>query len=223
MGYQKVILQGTLGSAENWSISTSWRNFELFPATMTQEMIESLALRLVTAIPAATMPANLKALVSSSASITGWRVEQRGEDENLEHVGEAAYGAPILGTGTALKSPQDALVISLRSTTPGARGRGRVYWPALGATLGADFALTGPTPANIVDAARVLFTLIGDQINDEWADNSFAVTTELAVRSITDHQSRKVVRLQVGNRLDTQRRRRDKLVETYSVANYPGP
>jgi hypothetical protein len=33
--------------------------------------------------------------------------------------------------------------------------------------------------------------------------------------------SRKVERLQVGSILDTQRRRRDSLVETYVMQNYP--
>ena len=106
---------------------------------------------------------------------------------------------------------------------PGARGRGRVYWPALGATLGSDFALTTPASDVIALAAATLFDLIGDQINAEWAANSIAVTTELAVRSVTDHQSRTVVRLQVGNRMDTQRRRRDRLVENYAVQSYPLP
>lgn len=223
MSYQKIILQGNLGSAENWSISTSWRNFELFPAVMTQEMIESLALRLVTNIPSGSIPSALKTLLSTSASITGWRVEQRDEGEELTNVGEAAYNAPIAGTGAASKSPQDAIVVSLRTTTPGARGRGRVYWPALGATLGSDFALTTPASDVIALAAATLFDLIGDQINAEWAANSIAVTTELAVRSVTDHQSRTVVRLQVGNRMDTQRRRRDRLVENYAVQSYPLP
>lgn len=223
MSYQKTILQGNLGSAENWSISLSWRNFELFPAVMTQEMVESLALRLVTNIGATQFGTYLRTLLSTSATITGWRVEQRDEGEELTNVGEAAYATPVAGTGSPSKSPQDALVVSLRTTTPGARGRGRVYWPALGAALGADFALTAPGSQQVVDAAASLFDLIGDQINAEWAANSIAVTTELAVRSVTDHQSRKVVRLQVGNRLDTQRRRRDRLVENYAVASYPLP
>ncbi|MGK4456075.1 hypothetical protein, partial [Klebsiella pneumoniae] len=72
-------------------------------------------------------------LLSTNGSVTGFRVENRGEDEELLNVGEAAYTSPITGTGTASKSPQDAITISLRTSTPGARGRGRIYWPALGA------------------------------------------------------------------------------------------
>lgn len=214
-------MMGTLGSTENWSCGLTWRNFELFPASMTQPMIESLATRLVTALPSGTIPTALRGLWSSSASLTGWRVEQHGEDEALTNVGQASYTTPVNGSGTATKTPQDALVVSLRTSTPGARGRGRLYWPALAATLSSDFSLTGPTPAAAALATAQLMKLVGDQINAEWAANSQAVTCELAVRSIADHTSRKVERLQVGSALDTQRRRRDKIIETYTVQAYP--
>lgn len=221
MSYIKTIMLGTLGTAENWSCGITWRNFELFPASMTQTMIESLSTRLVTAIPAASVPAQLKTLWSNSCNLTAWRVEQHGEDEALTNVGQASYATPVAGTGGASKSPQDALVVSLRTATPGARGRGRLYWPALGASLTTDFSLSSPSATNIALATAQLMKLVGDQINAEWAANSQAVSAELAVRSITDHTSRKVERLQVGSALDTQRRRRDKVIETYIVQAYP--
>ena len=96
-----------------------------------------------------------------------------------------------------------------------------MYWPALAAPLGTDFKITSANSLGYATAAAQLLKLIGDQINAEWAANSIAVTTELAVRSTTDHVSRKVERIQVGDVLDTQRRRRDRLSETYSVVNYP--
>lgn len=221
MSYIRIIMLGGLGDAEVWTCGLSYRNFELFPASMTQTMIESLATRLVTVIDATAIGSNLRTLISSSAEIRGWRVEQHEEDESLANVAEAFYATAIAGTGTPTKTPQDAVVISLRTSTPGARGRGRVYLPALGASLNASFRLTGPTPAVILAGARGLFRLIGDQINAEWAANSIAVTAELCVRSVTAHQSRKVERVQVGDVLDTQRRRRDRIPENYSVLTYP--
>lgn len=221
MSYIKTIVLGGIGSAEVWSSGASWRNFELFPASMTQTMIESLARRLVTNIPTATWPANLRSLLSTTGEIRGWRVEQHEEDESLSNVGEAFYTTPVAGTSAATKTPQDSLVFSLRTSTPGARGRGRMYWPALAAPLGTDFKITSANALAYATAAAQLLKLIGDQINAEWAANSIAVTTELAVRSTTDHVSRKVERIQVGDVLDTQRRRRDRLSETYSVVNYP--
>lgn len=221
MSYIKTIMLGRLGASEQWSCGITWRNFELFAASMSQTMIESLAQRLVTNITGTAIPANIKSLWSNSAGLIAWRVEQHGEDEKLTNVGEAAYATQIVGTGSASKSPQDAIVVSMRTSTPGARGRGRLYWPALGVSLTSEFALSSPTPAAIALASAQLFKLVGDQITAEWAANSMAVTPELAVRSVTDHQSRKVERLQVGSVLDTQRRRRDKLIESYAVQNYP--
>jgi hypothetical protein len=221
VSYIKVIALGRIGAAEKWSCGVVYRNFELFAASMSQTMIESLANRLITGIPSASIPSTLKSVWSNAVSITGWRVEQHGEDEKLTNVGEAAYAAAPVGSGSMSKSPQDALVVSLRTSTPGARGRGRIYWPALGVGLNGEFQVTTPTQAQIALATAQLFQLIGDQIKSEWAANSMAVTPELAVRSITDHMSRKVERLQVGSILDTQRRRRDSLVETYVMQNYP--
>lgn len=221
MTYIRTIMLGRLGASEDWSCSLTWRNYELVPASMTQTMVESLANRLVANVTATTGWAAIRTLWSSAVTLTGFRVEQREEDETLRNVGQAAYATPISGTGNATKSPQDACVVSLRTSTPGARGRGRVYMPALGAALNAEFALAGPLPASVAAGAAALFKLVGDQVNAEWAANSFAVTTELAVRSVTDHQCRKVERLQVGSALDTQRRRRDRLVESYAVTKYP--
>lgn len=223
MSYIKVIILGGMGSTEVWSCSTSWRNFELFPATMTQTMIESLATRIKTNVSGVGIGTALRSLISNQGEIRGFRVEQHGEDEKLTNVAESFYAGPSVGTGSPSKTPQDAVVISLRTSTPGARGRGRVYWPAAGAGLSTDFRLAAPTPAQIALQAAQMFDLIGNQINAEWAANSFAVTTELAVRSVTDHQSRKVERLQVGDILDTQRRRRDSMVENYVQQGYPIP
>lgn len=221
MTYIRTIMLGTLGSVENWSCGVTWRNFELFPASMSQTMIESLASRLVSSILTGSVPTALKQLLSTSGSITGWRVEQHEEDETLRNVAQGSYSSPIFGSGSASKTPQDSLVLSMRTSTPGARGRGRVYWPAIGASLSPEFALSTPAPASVAAGAATLFQLIGNQLNAEYAANSMAVTVELAVRSVTDHSSRKVERIQVGSALDTQRRRRDKIIENYTVVNYP--
>lgn len=223
MTYVKTIVLGGIGSSEVFSTAMTWRNFELFEAVMTQQMIESLSRRLITNITTAQIPQTLKQLMSNATELRGWRVEQHDEDERLTNVAESFYAAPILGSGSASKTPQDSLVFSLRTSTPGARGRGRMYWPAIGAALGPDFKLTSPTATSVALAAATLADLVGDQINAEWSANSIVVTTELAVRSTTDHASRKVERIQVGDVLDTQRRRRDNLPETYVVQTYPLP
>lgn len=221
MAYSRVIVQGTFGGGEVWSVGVAYSYFASAFSGFSQAQCESIITRLITNIPAATWPASLRTLVSGSGLIVGWRVETRQEDEKISAVAENAYGTPIGGTGGASKTPQDAIVISLRTTTPGARGRGRVYWPAIGASLDASFKLTSPTSTAITNDAKTLFKLIGDQLNAELAANSIVATVELAVRSQTLHECNPVVRLQVGNVLDTQRRRRDALVEAYATTSYP--
>lgn len=221
MSYLKVIALGSLGNGEVWSCGLTYRYFEIFGSQMTQTMLESVVQRIITAVTPTGLGTRLRNLMSSSATLTGWRVEQHNEDESINAVAQNNYGTAISGSGTATKTPQDSCVISLRTDTPGATGRGRIYWPALGATLSTSYKLTTPAPADVLVDAKALFKLIGDQLNAELAANSYAVTVELAVRSPTNHVSRKVVRLQAGDVLDTQRRRRDKLAEAYAATTYP--
>lgn len=138
-------------------------------------------------------------------------------------VGEANYPGPISGANPPSKSPQDALVFSLRTGQPGARGRGRMYWPACGASTSPDFKLSAPRNDQAVADMAKLLDLIGDQLNAELAANSLVATVELAVRSIANHTCYQVSQLRAGDVLDTQRRRRDKLSESYAVSAYPLP
>lgn len=223
MTYLKVSVLGAMSGGEVWSTTICYRFFELFPTTLTQAILDSAAQRLVTAINTSTWPTNLLALISSSASITGWRISQHEEDEKVISVGQANYPSPVPGINVPRMPPQTAVVISLRTGEPGARGRGRVYWPAMGASINTQFRLSSPDAPNVVSLAAQLFDLIGDQLNAELAANSLAVTVELSVRSITNHVAYQVNQLRVGNVLDTQRRRRDSLPEAYSYSGYPLP
>lgn len=221
MAYTRVIVQGSFSGVETWSSGVNFSFFASVFGGFSQTQCESIVQRLITNIPLATWPAALRALLSTTGSITGWRVETHQEDESISAVAENNYAAAIAGTGGATKSPQDCVVFSLRSGTPGARGRGRMYWPALGCTLGAGFKISAPTPLAIAGDAKALLKLIGDQLNAELAANSVAATVELAVRSQVGHENNPVIRVQVGDVLDTQRRRRDALVESYAVTAYP--
>lgn len=223
MTYLKVSVLGAMSGGEVWSTTVCYRFFAPFEITLTQAILDSAAQRLTTTLTTATFPTNLRAMMSSSASITGYRITQHGEDEQTIGVGQANYAAPVAGVNPPSKTPQDALVFSLRTGQPGARGRGRVYWPAMGATLGTTFKLTSPSNAQLVGEAASLFDMIGDQLNLELGANSIGATVELAVRSITGHTCYQVNQLRAGDVLDTQRRRRDKLVESYATSQYPLP
>lgn len=207
----------TIGS-ETWTTSPAYR-WVPFTTTFSQAMLQSLANRLVASIGAATF-GSLRALLSTQGLINGWRVEQWNEDDTLQGSAEASYGAALAGTGGASKSLQDALVVSLRTDRPGARGRGRLYWPAWGATLSGNWKLSSPVPATVAGDARTLLLAIQAQILAEAAANLISDVPQLAVRSRTYHESIQVTTLVVGDVLDTQRRRRDALPEQRSAVTY---
>lgn len=221
MAYTRVIVKGAFSGVETWSSGANYSFFASVFGGFNQTQCESIVQRLITNIPLASWPTNLRNLLSTGGSITGWRVETHQEDESISAVAENNYGTAVAGLTGGTKSLQDAVVISLRTATPGARGRGRMYWPALGASLGVGFKVASPTPAAIATDAKALLKLIGDQLNAELAANSIVATVELAVRSQVAHHNNPVIRLQVGDVLDTQRRRRDALVEAYAVTTYP--
>lgn len=221
MAYIRTILKGSLGAVEVWSTSTNWGIFGIHPDSPDQALVDGILARLITYTTVTNVPASFKTLLSSGSSITGWRVELRGENELTLSVAEGLLGTPVTGGGSASKTPQDAVVFSLRTSTPGPRGRGRMYFPAVGASLSAAFQLTGPSPAGIAADAKTWLNAIGSQMNAYFASISSVLTVVLSVRSQTDHVCRNVNQIQVGAVLDTQRRRRDSLPETYASVSYP--
>lgn len=221
LSYTRVILNGTLPGNEKWSIGVAFLWVPFSGMGLSAAMLDSLTNRLVSNIPTASIDIRLRTLLSSGGRITGWRAETREEDESLTAVAERQYPAAIVGTGAPNKTNQDSVVCSLRTTTPGARGRGRIYWPALNATLdAASGKLTTPAPVDIVTGFKSLFMAIQAEVLAEALANGFGDVPELAVRSVTSHQCHGVNQLQVGDVVDTQRRRRDRLVEARSVLAY---
>lgn len=221
MSYYRVVLKGSIGVVEVWSTSINYGVFGLSPDTPNQDGVDAISLALSTWINATNMPASLRLLMSTGSSIDTVRVEQRSETEATLAISERLLATSLPGSGAPNKTPQDCLVFSLRTNTPGARGRGRLYWPALQATLSASYQLTTPAPATVVADVKTFLSGIGSQMNAAFASISQVRTVVLSVRSVTDHVCRDVVKLQVGSILDTQRRRRDSLPESYVAVAYP--
>jgi hypothetical protein len=96
-----------------------------------------------------------------------------------------------------------------------------MYWPAVGATINASWQLSAPTPAASAADMKIWLNAIGTQLNDQYISEASALRVALAVRSSTDAVCRDVNQIQVGTTMDTQRRRRDTIRETYSSVTYP--
>lgn len=219
--YIRTILKGSIGTTEVWSVSINWGIFGLAPDVADQTATDAIANALKGWLTTTTVPASLRTLLATGQSIDSIRVEQRAEDEHVLTVAESLLTASVPGTSGASKTPQDSLVLSLRTNTPGPSGRGRIYWPALGALLTGQFQMTTPTQAATLADTKTFLSGIGTQINAAYASLSIVKTVVLSVRSVKNHQCYDVKSIQVGSILDTQRRRRSALPETYLSVAYP--
>jgi len=123
------------------------------------------------------------------------------------------YSTPKPGTGTFAVSPQDSVVISeLTEAKRGLARRGRIYLPA-------GFAIpdstTGRIPSvqvgNVLAKAKAYFDGISTLMETK-ADNGRIVVAS----SVREGQFRNVLSLELGNLVDNQSRRRNRLQEVYT-------
>lgn len=221
MGYLRIIVKGTIGTEEKWSNSLNYRITGGASDLPDNDLVTRVLARLLSDIVAGSFPNDLKNLISTAGSIVGFRVEKRGEDEVLLSMAEGNLAAPIVGLTSPTKTPQDALVVSLLTSSVGGAGRGRFYLPALGAVMSGSFQLTSPSPTLAVAAAKSWLNEIKIAADLAMSSVSDPRRFVLVVRSPTNHSDSIVNALRVGSLLDTQRRRRDALKETYVSTTFP--
>jgi hypothetical protein len=214
LSYVRVSILGNLFSEEVWSINPVFDPSFEFPGGVDQTALDAATL----AIANRTVPTSLRAAMSGVASRTGARCEVR-DDATDALIGISTQGSatPTAGTGGNFLTPQSAVVFSIRTNTPGGSGRGRVYWPAMGVTLTTAGRISAPSTSTM--AADMKSYLLG--MRSDLAAAFPTIGFDLAVRSKTTHTTPHAVRLQVGNIVDTQRRRRDNLPESYVQVAFP--
>lgn len=153
-----------------------------------------------------TVAGPLRQLMSTSLALTTVRVEAIADGEVVQ-VAEVD-GLDLPGTAIMTKVPQTALVLSLLTGRPGRSYRGRMYWPACGAAINQGTGrLSNPTIAQVAEAYDNLVVEIGIASDQE-------TSLVPVVYSPTLNVVTPVTQVSVGDVLDTQRRRRDTLVET---------
>jgi hypothetical protein len=213
MSYARVSILGTTVGGEVWSINPTFDPTGEFPG-WTQSTADA-----ATAAINNILPGNgLLNMLSTALTLTGCRLEVR-DDATDDLIGLSlamkTVGDP--GTGAPTKGPSNATVISLITETPGGSGRGRIYWPNVGGTVNTSLRQLNPTPATIASEMKTYLKAIETALETAYTLIGF----DLAVRSKTTHTTPHVVRLRVGDVIDTQRRRRDSLVESYANLAYP--
>jgi len=207
----KVAIQGQLPGGEVWSINPVWRIND-HPQTVTVGECQAI----VTAVNAIVIPTSIRTLWSSGTTVTGCRVEARTVAGELDSLAEGVRAVPVAGTGANPHTFQTALVVSLRSPLAGASGRGRLYLPATGQQLSVNSLRPPPSDmTSILSGAKTYLTAIQAAVTSQVPDSI------LAVWSRTLNTTLGVTRIQVGDVLDVQRRRRDQQIENYSEVAFP--
>lgn len=102
---------------------------------------------------------------------------------------------------------QCAPVVSTNAALAQRAGRGRFYAPSLAVEFVNGSRILAPARSALLDGAEALFTTL----------TAAGLTGVLYSR--TTHNTQEIIRVRVGDVIDTQRRRRNKLVEDYVSAN----
>lgn len=208
----RVSIVGSMPNGEEFSVNPVFKIGGDFGAPVTPTQAQTIA----TAVNAVAVPGALLVFIPSSCAYTGVRIEARSLTGALESQAEAVKASPSLGTSGSSHPFQVALVSSLRTGTPGGSGRGRLYWPATGATITAS--TLRPSAANMTSFAggvKTYLSGISAAIQATLPGTSLTVWSRLKVATYP------VSSIQVGDVLDTQRRRRDTLIESYTILAYP--
>lgn len=207
----RMSIIGQMPTGEEWSVNPCYIISD-FGISTSPAQVQAAA----TAAAAVAVPTQLLAVMSTGTTVNRIRLEARTASGTLENLAEAVRASSAAGTGATQHPFQTAIVASLRTAQVGATGRGRLYFPATG------IALTGATlrPAT----ASVTGFLAGAQTylsGLQTALRTVFSTAGLIVWSRSTTGMYLVDTIQAGDVLDTQRRRRDALVEAYSAVSYP--
>lgn len=214
MSYVRVSVVGQTLGGEVWSINPTFDPSGELETGINQTALDAAALAISNINPGTNMGQGM----SNALSIARCRLEVRSDSTDaLLALSDVGSTLTPTGTITPKMSVQNAVVFSLRTNTPGGSGRGRVYWPAIGLSIGSNLRLVNATQVALLSEFK---TYVG-AMKTALTTNFPLIGFDLAVRSKTTKTTPHVVRIQMGDVIDTQRRRRDTLREAYVSTVYP--
>lgn len=212
MAFNKLLIDGGLGGGvERWTVGVHYQG--TVDDAVTDEAALATWAETVRALFASngTWAPSLKALLGSNGSITRVRTYAYATPGTPAIAAGVSSGAAVPGTNSLTMPPQCSLVVSLMTSVPGRRTRGRFYWPNLTSTISADLRRSGnPTTATLA-------TAFGLAIEDWGLAATDATLVPVVVSAAGGGRVTTVTSLSVGDVIDTQRRRRDALVENRTV------
>lgn len=212
--YNKMTVSGTLPSGEVWSCGAAYKREDLIQDNVIRDY-EGLLDQANVAWGVirdweSTDP--LRTLLSVGGAINKVRWEYRDGPELIQAA--EVTGTPVAGFGAMTKTFQTSLVFSLLTGRAGRSYRGRIYWPALGAVIEADGRVQ---TSRIQNAANQM----AEFLKDAGRRGGGQPDVDPGVYSSTLDVWTPIESVEVGNVLDTQRRRRDSLIEARVSAEIP--
>lgn len=208
----RISIGGHMAGGDVWSVNPVFSVGGDFGAPVSPSQAQTIA----TAIVAAAVPTTLTQMWAPGTTMDTYRVEARSITGVLETQAEAVELTPINGTGTVAHPQQTAMVSSLRSTHPGATGRGRLYWPATGVPISTvDYRVSAANVNTYLSGVKTYLTTLQTIVDTTFDGVALVVWSRKLETLFT------ITRVEMGNVLDTQRRRRDTLIETYTSLAYP--
>ena len=213
--YNVISWQGTMSGGEVWSTSCAYQtNFGTGPVKAYEDLAawaQAAADVALTGLP------NLADGLSGNWSLRSIRAAYIDFDGITNQVAEYQLPTPYSGSGASNMPYQCAVVLSLLTGRPGRSYRGRMYWPAAGYALATSNAqLDSTTTAGIASDASNLITDVGAAAGTDFAMLPSVYSARLGTTTY-------VTSVRVGSVIDTQRRRRNSLQETYSIESVPPP
>lgn len=121
----------------------------------------------------------------------------------------------VSGVGGNALPPQCAVVVTLQTSVPGRSNTGRIYLPITALAVPVTGRLAAGDAAAILAGTVTLVNSLQSAIRARSGDAQEGI----AVQSFTKASAVRVRRLRVGDVVDTQRRRRNSMVENYAVGN----
>lgn len=211
MSYNRFHLDGSLLSGQerwsvSWAVSAADGNGFNDPGVMQTKCDEVMDW-----FGASTgSPADLKSAIGITSTVDRVRCYFHPDTGQPATVSAVSLGAPVAGSGACTKPPQCALVVSLLTGRPGRSYRGRFYWPAITQAMTASGKWGGTSTTTLANAFKALLleSVAGVGTGEQ--------AMRVVVASAATGDLTAVSSVRVGDVVDTQRRRRDKMVETYA-------
>lgn len=218
----RVIVQGTHPGGEVWSwslaIAQSWAGG--YRGTNDPDELEQLATAIAALNGNKCIPTYLLGLWAPATAISGVRVEFWDEAGKITGAGEKVYTSSVAGTGSGGMPPQTAVVVTLNyGARYGRSGRGRYYMPLTASgVIDSTLQLPVATTDSICTASKQWIQAVQAEFNTIAGAGSANWWPGVLSRKLLTF--RELGTLAVGSVVDTQRRRRDGLVERRSILTY---